>query len=601
METALVNYRGILNIDYTLLTTDYLLITMTKTVPKIIYCLDESDLPSAQALQKNLQSRVDEEHPIIEIRTLDKSSSLMPEEIILLAHSDTPPKTIGGRSPEQLAADLAKNFKGNDKTALKSIKLAACEGGFGPNPLAQQLVHALHQQGFTKVEVQAATHPKESKHGGIVAITTKAGILAAQGVTPGQTTAVMYGNQITADYERYKDLKKIKQKTSEEQKDYEDILEKHQSFKEFDEKHFNYSVVSIVHDIDDLSAPYNTYTTTGRKAELSLDVAVTLDYLNHQKQTYKRLNSPKELAELSDLISHFKAHSSLDKDEILSYIGTIQQKKSILDSNKDYLKKIQKGIGEEIDHQRLSFNEEKKNSVQQDKQQEQDCLAKLLAKESVLQKIVYSINGTSAFTKLLAQQLKIVSDKQLICEEERTALKNELAPLKTQDQPQLYTKGGLFSSKKETPLKKVYDSIEAYFQKPANEQLLEQVRLAYADLKSPPTHLGALKERIEANHAQFASLNTQSIKIKKEITTFIEDYLTKHNNAKDDVHMAKKAVMTSIKAYVNDPTVEKWQELQQSTKDNPDWDKGLFSQVSSTMEKVTAFHDEMKPTMGMGG
>ncbi|RUR06739.1 hypothetical protein [Legionella sp. km772] len=187
-----------------------------KVVPQIIYYIStdvagprSEEGQSATALRKNLQERLDMEAPQIGMRDFAHETlraDIIPQEIILLAHSNTPPTTIGDRTPEQLATDLAKDFAGKDKSQLKSITLASCEGGLGANPLAKQLVEALHKRGFTAVEVHAATHPQQSQIGGVVSITTRAGIKSIDGVSQGQATAIMYGNQMTADYERFKEL-----------------------------------------------------------------------------------------------------------------------------------------------------------------------------------------------------------------------------------------------------------------------------------------------------------------------------------------------------------------------------------------------------------
>lgn len=567
---------------------------MPKRTSKAIYCLERSDYAAAAALQKELRTRLDEH---VEIKELHATrTQTVPEELIILAHSDTPPKHIGDKTPAQLADDLAKEFKDRDKTALKSVKLVSCEGGFGPDPLAQQLVNALHKKGFTQVSVQAVTHPQNSTFGGVVSVITKA---VRPGTTEGQVTAVMYGNQITADYERYSDLyTKSKAKppniTPEEREELDSLKERHQNFNNFSTRSSSYQVLHLAQHMDDLDNDYNTYTPAGPKAQLSIGVAAALDVLKQKNTLFERTGDLKAEKETGQLIAHFQSHSNMAKNDIMRHIDARINEVSSLSSTKDLLKNIKNDIEQKIT---VFSNGLKKEIPQAIQQPEQDYLPKLLAKDSFFQKIVHSINGTNAFTKMLAQQLKMSNDTLSSYEQERDAIKQNIDSLKKEDTSKLFTSSTFGLSKTATPLKRLYDALDKYFidnQESAKRDASFRIKEEYTATKDVSPNLIKQVNALEANHNKITKVLDNCDHIKKNINEYIQTYLDKHQMADDEVHLAKKAVMNAIKTYLNEPTPTHWNALQKSTVDNKGWDKGIFSQVSATMEKITSVHEELE-------
>ncbi|RUR08496.1 hypothetical protein [Legionella sp. km772] len=208
-----------------------------------------------------------------------------------------------------------------------------------------------------------------------------------------------------------------------------------------------------------------------------------------------------------------------------------------------------------------------------------------------------SINGTNAFTKLLAHQLKLINDLKPFLSNERAQIKSDIASLK------VIEKSKLTSFFRDTDLKRLYDATDNYFAAPS-PVTLEAVTKARDKIKGSDLLSPALDKQIDllkANHAKIDNLTQQKKDISKQINTFITDYLNQHANDKDDLHTAKKNVMKAIQTYVNEPTADNWKSLDKSTQDNPGWDKGFFSKVSSVMDKARDFHDEIEQRSPMNG
>ena len=587
---------------------------MTKTAAKpiqVIYYISSgqngpqgSEGRSASALLDNLveRSRGEIQRRDVGLMDFDTDSlndHVVPREIMLLAHSDPKRTTIGDKSPENLAKELAAKFKDKDKNTLESIKLVACEGGFGANPLAFRLVKALRKSGFTKVVVHAATHPQESYVGGFVSVTTKPGMSAITGAKVGDVSAVMYGNQKTADYARYQDLKKIRvsERSEDEGKEFAALGAKYANFSDFNDKSPDYCVIQLVNDIDDLNADYNTYTPDGCKGNLSIDVAIALDYLRHQRKLFKQLDDADAVEALSKIITDLQKNSLIGKIAILEKIDSVSAEYSMFGSAKELVEDLKKPISDAIDQktQLMGISPQSKQKTNHvDLAVQENFLDRMLAKDSIFQKILRFITGNNSFTQVLADQLSMIKTAEVLLVKQRTSIKSNIDAERVKDK----SEGKLTSLTFDTAIAKVYKAMDAYFENQSDDswRKFESQYNKYKEDKKTYHNpkLEAQVEKLKANNESLKQQQEGRKEIKLRIERVIASYLRKHEKEHDEIHDAKRGVVNAIKKYVEEPCDENWDAIDAITKQSSGWNKGFFSQVALMKVEVERFHDEEK-------
>ncbi|KTD40473.1 hypothetical protein [Legionella parisiensis] len=578
----------------------------------IYYIGDDSELGTAQKLRENVAKgagKRTEQIPLLEFGTKGQE---VPDEIILLAHSDDTRQHIGDKTPVELARDLAKQFQGKDKTQLKSIKLVSCEGGFGDHPLALQVAQELHRQGFTNAVVKAATHPKESKIGGVVSVTTKAGISIMTGNEDGMVSAVMYGNQKTSDYIRYKELKSMGAKTTKyrrgrtekDEQEMRELAEKYNDFKGFDEGVSNYCRIQLLHNINDLDAPYNCYTKDGVKAPLSLDAAIALDYLRDKRRVHAVHGNDKIVQYLDKVIEKINQNSAMKQSAIMQIFDDKQLAKGVSSKLISSIKEeLPKAIMEKTAAMGLSKPLSNVDIIESKIEKDEDYLAKLVAKDGIFDKLWRSIYGAEDFTKNLRLKLKSVSTQTLHAKAEREDIKGLIQSQKEKDIESgklvEIDKGFLGlgkTTKTDTPLKALYTELNTYMAKesPTKKEDWQRVVTAYQTYErtqprgKQSTELEKLVGQLSENNKKYENIGKNVKGIKAQIDDSIAAYLAKYDkgDATDKTHVPKVAVMKAMQAYASEPTEKNYEELQNAAQTNPGWDKGWFSKVKFFMSEV---------------
>ncbi|WP_133127080.1 hypothetical protein [Legionella nagasakiensis] len=152
----------------------------------ILY-LDDNDKDSAEALAAVHRDRA--------LRLDDvRERTLRDHDITLCAHTDDERTTIGGKTPRELARDLARKY-GDNKANLQDVYLISCEAGMGQPSLAQQLAIEMRNTGFAAgIRIHAANPVNADElHGMRVEVVTRPGAwtLGARG----DVRAFFYGNE----------------------------------------------------------------------------------------------------------------------------------------------------------------------------------------------------------------------------------------------------------------------------------------------------------------------------------------------------------------------------------------------------------------------
>ncbi|CAM4466088.1 MAG: hypothetical protein LEGION0403_FIIPPAGN_00185 [Legionella sp.] len=281
-------------------------------------------------------------------------------------------------------------------------------GGFGEHPLALEVAKELHKKGFTQALVKAATHPQESKVGGVVSVTTHAGISILQGNEDGKVSAVMYGNQKTADYIRWKELDRMRGRAKKPRQGWTELLasemdnlaDKYSSFRGFDERHPDYCVIKLVSDIEDLDAPYNRYTKDGAQAQLGLDVAIALDSLRVKRHAYRRVEDSKTVAFIDRVIQKIYDNPSMTKNEILQILANKEIVKNV---NREIVSDTREALTAVIDTKRMAMDPSarpsKANTIASKIEADEDYLARIVQKDGIFDKIWRSLFGADQFTQ----------------------------------------------------------------------------------------------------------------------------------------------------------------------------------------------------------
>lgn len=254
---------------------------------------------------------------------ITKAPQDTPNEIILLAHTDSgrPPSTIGGKTPQELANDFAKMItKITERTKVTDIFLVSCEAGMGNPSLAQQFAAAMVGNGFSKIKIHAVAHPVGKLIGGGVEVTTRAGTVT--GGTIGQVTGYFYGNQESKEYHQYISIKATHQedRTAEEKILFNQLKAKYSTFDK------NQAViVNLVTDLQEMRAPYNTFTANGPEATISADIAIALSFLKQKKNTLITLNQGETdvTKALDNIITQLKANPTFTHVQIISQLKTV--------------------------------------------------------------------------------------------------------------------------------------------------------------------------------------------------------------------------------------------------------------------------------------
>lgn len=597
---------------------------------EIYYIGSQSELKMAQKLQENLTKHAGNKANDIPLSKFGTKGRVIPEEIILMAHSDQTRQYIGDLTPTQLAQTLASQFKGQNLSQLKSIKLVACEGGYGERPLAQQFAEALYKQGFTNVVVKAATHPKESKIGGVVSVTTQAGISVLSGNEDGMVTAVMYGNQKTADYIKWKQLKRIPNKTArnpqggrteEQEQQMQNLADKYNNFIGFSEKSPDYCLIKLLNNIEDLNAPQNCYTASGVQSSVSLDAVIALAFLRERKRLHDLLHHETEAQYYAQIIEQINKNPSQGRSEIFALLEI-----NVKGTNAGWRKEVKDELSQSLKTKTIAMNlavrPTKLESITPKIEGDQEYLARLLKKDSYFDKFWRSIYGAEAFINDLRINLKRHSTQILYakaerediiglirCQEEKDIEAGRLTETRTSTHF-----GNLFSATKKVvqetstdlPLKNLYVELKAYCdqQNPtsAGWTRVEEARSHYhknqpTEKKSP--ELESLIERLARNDQKFRDLNKGLGIIKQQVDKAIEIYLKKYDKGEntDQIHKPKVAVMKAMKNYANELSEENWHTLEAAANSNPGWDKGWFSKVRFFMAEVTeARKEQIKET-----
>lgn len=235
-----------------------------------------------------------------------------PNELILLAHTDTgrPPSTIGDKSPKELAKDFRAMFSQPEN--ITDIFLISCEAGMGAPSLAQQFASEMVKNGFKHIHIHAVAHPDGKLIGGGVEVTTATGTIT--GGTIGQVNGYFYGTQESKEYHQYLNTKRSSVRKTDQDKKLDN------TFRNFDRT--KAIIVNLVTDLEDMRAPYNTFTKDGPLAKISADIAITLNFLKEKKKTLIDLNGgDTDVTRVIDqIITTLEANSTFNRDQIIDVL-----------------------------------------------------------------------------------------------------------------------------------------------------------------------------------------------------------------------------------------------------------------------------------------
>ena len=237
-----------------------------------------------------------------------------------------------------------------------------------------------------------------------------------------------------------------------------------------------------------------------------------------------------------------------------------------------------------------------------------DYLGKLLENKGVLQRLFYAIFGAPVITNLMAEQLRLMKEKEepalhalrQLNEEISLDVQNKInAPLAA------VNRFAVFFTTQKAPQTK-WTALNDYLNLPQNT-LWEDRDKAWLTLQAHAAefvqnkNLGkrpyqSIYAELNAEHTKLAGINEEKNGIKNQLVDIMDDYLMTHNNAKDPMHLAKCRVMKKIKIYVNDPTPFNWTAIEEATSPNNEankgWDEGYFSRVQDIKEQTEIFHAE---------
>ncbi|WP_133139231.1 hypothetical protein [Legionella genomosp. 1] len=589
---------------------------MSKAKVEIYYIGDESERESALKLQENLAKHSNRSTNEIALLQFGSRSREIPDEIILMAHSDDTRQYIGDLTPEELSQKLAAQFKGKDLSRLKSIKLVACEGGFGTRPLAQQVAEALYKRGFKQVVVKAATHPKESKIGGFVSVTTRMGTSMLTGNEDGMVSAIMYGNQKTADYLEWNKLKRIRGRTNQQESQMRALAAPYHNFTEFNEQSADFCLIKLLDNIEDLDAPQNCYTHRGVQAVASLDAVIALDFLRSKRRLHAIQHHKTEVEYYAHLIRQIEDDSSQKQAAILALLDA-----KVKGVNSSWRKRIKNELSGFLNAKNAAMNlsqpASKTESLAQKIEGDEEYLARMLQKDSFFEKIWRSIYGAEEFINELRIALKHYSTEMLYAKAEREDIialiiiqqeKDIEAGKLTETSTHMKFSNILSTNKKviqeqshDTPLKHLYAELKTYCDKPNPtaadwKQVYDANNIYFAtqpaDKKSK--ELENLIGRLAQNNNKISDLKNGAGIIKNKVNTAINSYLQKFDRGDktDLIHKPKVAVMKAMQKYASEPSEKNWEALETTAKNNAGWDKGWFSKVRFFMHEVKVSRKE---------
>ncbi|MCW8451581.1 hypothetical protein [Legionella quinlivanii] len=590
---------------------------MSKAKVEIYYIGDESERETALKLQENLAKHSNKNKNEIALLEFSVRSREIPEEIILLAHSDDTRQYIGNLTAGQLSQKLAAQFKGKDLSLLKSIKLVSCEGGFGAQPLAQQVAEALYKRGFKNAVVKAATHPKESKIGGVVSVTTRPGTSMLTGNEPGMVSAIMYGNQKTADYLQWNELKRIRGRTNQQESQMRALAAQYHKFTGFNEQSVDFCLIKLLDNIEDLDAPQNCYTHSGVQAVASLDAVIALDFLRSRKRLHAIQHHKTEVEYYAQLIKKIEDDPSQKQAAILALLDA---KVGGISSN--WRKGIKKELSEFLNAKNAAMNlhqsSSKTETIAQKIEGDEEYLARMLQKDSFFDKIWRSIYGAEEFINELRIGLKHYSTEMLYAKAEREDLialilsqqeKDIEAGKLTETSTHMKFSNILSTNKKviqeqkyDTPLKDLYAELKTYCGKPnptaADWTAVHSAKKVYDATQNPEKKSRELENligRLVQNNKKISDLKNGVGIIKHKVNAAINSYLQKFDRGDktDVIHKPKVAVMKAMQQYASEPSEKNWEALETTAKNNVGWDKGWFSKVRFFMHEVNASRKEL--------
>ncbi|MCC5792766.1 MAG: hypothetical protein JJT82_09210 [Legionellaceae bacterium] len=420
----------------------------------------------------------------------------------------------------------------------------------------------------------------------------------------------MYGNQKTADYIRWKELNRMRGRTTKPRagwseslaREMDNLADKHSNFRGFDERHPDYCVITLVSDIEDLDAPYNCYTKEGAQAKLSLDVAIAVESLRVKKNAYRRVDDKQTVAFIDRVIQKLYANPLMEKKEILQ---TLANKDMGKNAKRKMVSEMRETLKQQIDSKRMAMDPSarpsKANTIASKIEADEDYLARIMQKDGLFDKIWRSIFGAGDFTQGMRLLLKRVNAQTLLAKADREDTIGHIESQKEKDFKKLTVTSGIdigfINTKKtvKTPLDHLYNALKIYYDK-TNPTIHDWERLLAAkreyDKNQPNKHksqeLENLIKLLDANNQKFNEIGTGLKEIKSQVNAAIQSYLDRYDQGSDtdERHQPKVAVMKAMQAYVNEPAETHWKALERSTADNPGWDKGWFSKVRFLMSEV---------------
>ena len=250
----------------------------------ILY-FDDSDRAAAEALGVISQD---------EVKLFDARSKVVPVgDITLVAHTGDDHRTIGGRTPAQLANDFYHMFS----APLSHIYLISCMAGMSIEnkpSLAQQFAIEIQNQGFINVNIHAVANPVDYSIIGMrVNVITKNDF----GDQPGYLNAFLYvdkyseylDNQISnlverLDFLRIKPGAKSPDESAEvgiKQRQVRELLRQRDGAKE---KYTKIDIVSMGNYKEILIQKNNTFSPAGPLVKMSRAVVLAIDSLQRMRQ-----------------------------------------------------------------------------------------------------------------------------------------------------------------------------------------------------------------------------------------------------------------------------------------------------------------------------
>jgi hypothetical protein len=554
-------------------------------------------------------------------------------------------KNVSSISPQDLAKSLeAKIINPNDKKQLTDFYLLSCEAGLSqPNTpsFAQRFSEEMHKLGFTNLKVHAMTNPatKTAATGMVVEIQGPVGpdALISSWCYQSEWKEKRDG-EIKAQISELENSIKEKKLRLKAGKDKIATLKKEQeSLRLYVCRSKPYTEV--------MGQENNTFVNGKVQAQMSEAVVNTLEWLRaYEKKGKKELGWTQDdnrayLAQ--QLIKKLEESPHLNADEIIKAFDALVEKEfNRLGkvTNESSIKEVKEGLqglltvkpgsdfAAKVPESNLqpdfsgqvtkSFkrffgftsrsapaakvpasNLELDFSVQvtQAEPAEKDYLNELIARDGFWAKVTTAITGTQQFARNLALQLKMIRCDEVRLNNAQADFFNTIQVQWQHDKEKLYTVYGTL-----TPVGVFYDTLHK-FKNRENEwkEVQEAYRTYTTHVQNNPEHKSTCIEnnykKLEENINNKTQLENQKGEVKKEMIDFIEAYLQRHQAAQDKTHLAKKNVMRVMKAYLENPSKEAWDAIATETHKpgNENWNKGLFSKVESTRNKLEAYHEEL--------